>query len=148
MRKRVGHVVELPKRNRIRNLLQEFFSLLFGTEHAFFARGVDELRPERTQERLLFLRELGRHHEYHAHATVERCESDSETGIACGRFDDSSARLERPLRESVVHHVEACAVLHATRGVPEFKFNKQVYAFGHTDVRELYKRSLPDQGLH
>ena len=144
MGKRVRHVAELPERNGARDLRQELFGLLFGAEHSLFARGVDELRPEGAQERLLFLRELGGHHEYHADAAVECREGDAKAGVACGSFNDGSARLERSICESIIYHVKASAVLHAARGVPEFEFSKQVYAFGEPDMVKLYKRSLPD----
>ena len=123
---------------------QEFFGLLFGAEHAFFTRGVDEFCAEGAHERLLFLRELGGHHEYDADAAVERCKSDAEARIACGGFDNGSARFQEALFNRVVHHVKAGAVLHAARGVPKLQFGKQVYAFGESHVRKLYKRSLPD----
>ena len=144
MGKRVGHVAELPKRNRTRNLRQEFFGLLLGAEHSVFTRGVDEFCTEGAQERLLFLRELGGHHEYHADAAVERRERNSEAGITRSRLDDGSARLERSICESIIYHVKAGTILHAARGVPEFQFDKQVYAFGEPDMVKLYKRSLPD----
>ena len=123
---------------------QEFFGFLFGTEHAVFTRGVDEFCSESAHERLLFLRELGGHHEYHADAAVEGCKSDAEAGVACGGFDNGSTRFQETLFNRVVHHVKAGAVLHATRRVPELEFGKQVYTFGEPDMVKLYKRSLPD----
>ena len=90
------------------------------------------------------MRELGGHHEYHADAAVERCESDAEAGVACSRLNDGSARFQESLFNRIVYHVKAGAVLDAARGVPEFQFGKQVYTFGESDMVKLYKRSLPD----
>ena len=144
MGQRVGHVAELPERYGAGNLRQEFFGLLFGAEHSVFAGGVDEFCTEGAHERLLFLRELGGHHEYHADSAVERREGDAEAGVACSRLNDGSARFQESLFDRIVYHVKAGAVLDAARGVPEFQFGKQVYTFGESHMREFYKRSLPD----
>ncbi len=108
-------------------------------------RADDDVGAERAQERDLLGRDLVGDDEDHPVALDRGGEREADAGVAGGRLDDRSARLQRSVALGVLDHAERDPVLVRAPGVQVLELREQRRAELAADVLEADDRRRADQ---
>ncbi len=104
-----------------------------------------DLRAVRAQHRDLLLAHLVRHHEDAAVALPGCRDREADAGVAGGRLDDRSARLQLPVALGGLDHREADPVLHRAAGVEELELREDPRAARRRQAVEPDDRRAADE---
>ncbi len=139
---RIGFVFELLRHDRARRFINQLLGAIDGAAHALFRRRELEFRPQQDQHLAALDRHRFRHDQDQLVALGCGDERQGDAGIARGRFDDRTARLQQPPGFEGFDHRYADAVLDRSHRVEEFELG-QHRCLGAIDLRQTRQT---DQG--
>ena len=123
---RIDGVRELAGNEGVGNFFGQFVGFVNGTLHARFPRSQDDFSTISGDEVAAFDGHRFRHGE---DGTIAFCGGDgsqTDTGIAAGRFDDDRTLLQEPLLFGVFDHGLGDTVFGRTGRVKGVEFNEQI----------------------
>ena len=121
----IGGVFKLSCDDAAGNGLMQFFRLGHSTRHARRSRRQDNLRAVGGDQSPALYAHGVRHGENHTVALCRSCGSQTDTGVAGGRFDDGAAGSQTALRLRPGDHVGSHPVLGAARGIHALQLGQQ-----------------------
>jgi hypothetical protein len=104
-----------------------------------------DLRAVGAQHRDLLLAHLVRHDEDTAVALARRGDGEADAGVAGGRLDDRSARLQLPVALGLLDHREPDPVLDRAARVEELELRKNPGVPRRGEPVEPDDRRVPDE---
>jgi hypothetical protein len=144
---RIGRIGELIDEECARRALRDRLSevlIVVGVPLADVRAGDDDLGAHRPGMQHLLACHLVRHHQQRAITLAGADQSETEPGIACGRFDDGAARLQPPFGLGRFDHGSRRPVLERARRIGAFKLEKEP-ARAAVDARHLDERCFADE---